>query len=288
MAGRTLARERMPQFRRCERLFAIEPPLVRRSSASRCSAKTERGPRVGRTLDVEHLSPLKVNLSKSDASPGGLVKCAGVLPFPTPSGGGGQARPGGAKRAARGYCNRRRRARGLNRGSDAFACRHRHDPDRPRAVYPPDFRCEKLDASQVRLLRKTGLADAVLAAGALDRRDLDRPRRPPGGEAAAIANTASSTTASSTPIRAQIPKVAAIRAGEEPAAVATSADRRDDPRSPMGKRSSARLVVMANGLDTCAPPKPRHDARGDQPCAFRRHRLRRCSRSVGRASISAR
>ncbi len=32
----------------------------------------------------------------------------------------------------------------------------------PHSVYPPDFRCEKLDGSQVRLLHKTGLADAVL------------------------------------------------------------------------------------------------------------------------------
>ena len=32
----------------------------------------------------------------------------------------------------------------------------------PHQVYPKDFRCEKLDASQIELLRKTGLADAVL------------------------------------------------------------------------------------------------------------------------------
>jgi len=38
----------------------------------------------------------------------------------------------------------------------------------PHRHYPPDFRCEKLDASQVRLLRKTGLADAVLRAATLD------------------------------------------------------------------------------------------------------------------------
>lgn len=38
------------------------------------------------------------------------------------------------------------------------------------AVYPSDFRCEKLDGSQVRVLRKTGLADAVLqAATSFDR-----------------------------------------------------------------------------------------------------------------------
>ncbi len=38
----------------------------------------------------------------------------------------------------------------------------------PHPVYPPDFRCEKLDASQVRLLHKTGLAEPVLAAATPD------------------------------------------------------------------------------------------------------------------------
>jgi 2-polyprenyl-6-methoxyphenol hydroxylase-like FAD-dependent oxidoreductase len=38
----------------------------------------------------------------------------------------------------------------------------------PHRHYPPDFRCEKLDPSQVRLLRKTGLADSVLRAATLD------------------------------------------------------------------------------------------------------------------------
>src|SRR2546423_13329575 len=38
----------------------------------------------------------------------------------------------------------------------------------PHAVYPPDFRCEKLDASQIRLLQKTGLADPVLQTATPD------------------------------------------------------------------------------------------------------------------------
>ena len=38
----------------------------------------------------------------------------------------------------------------------------------PHAVYPPDFRCEKIDGPQARVLRRTGLADAVL----LDNMDL--------------------------------------------------------------------------------------------------------------------
>lgn len=35
-------------------------------------------------------------------------------------------------------------------------------------LYPKDFRCEKLDASQVELLRKTGLLEAVARAATPD------------------------------------------------------------------------------------------------------------------------
>ncbi|MCC7346722.1 MAG: FAD-dependent monooxygenase [Variibacter sp.] len=38
----------------------------------------------------------------------------------------------------------------------------------PHTTYPPDFRCEKLDGGQVRILRKTGLADTVLRAATAD------------------------------------------------------------------------------------------------------------------------
>ena len=57
----------------------------------------------------------------------------------------------------------------------------------PHAVYPPDFRGEKLDGTQVAILRKTGLADAVLRAATLDgeswiarfgRADREAPGRP--------------------------------------------------------------------------------------------------------------
>src|SRR5690348_9955928 len=39
----------------------------------------------------------------------------------------------------------------------------------PHTAYPPDFRCEKLDGTQVAVLRKTGLADAILRATTPDR-----------------------------------------------------------------------------------------------------------------------
>src|SRR6185436_4553178 len=38
----------------------------------------------------------------------------------------------------------------------------------PHAVYPPDFRAEKIDGTQARILRRTGLADAVLRAATQD------------------------------------------------------------------------------------------------------------------------
>src|SRR5215813_4972061 len=38
----------------------------------------------------------------------------------------------------------------------------------PHRLYPKDFRCEKLDASQVTLLRKTGLAEPVLRTATPD------------------------------------------------------------------------------------------------------------------------
>ena len=38
----------------------------------------------------------------------------------------------------------------------------------PHPTYPPDFRCEKLDASQIAVLRKTGLCEAVQRAATPD------------------------------------------------------------------------------------------------------------------------
>ena len=38
----------------------------------------------------------------------------------------------------------------------------------PHTTYPPDFRAEKIDGTQAKVLRKSGLADAVLRAATLD------------------------------------------------------------------------------------------------------------------------
>jgi 2-polyprenyl-6-methoxyphenol hydroxylase-like FAD-dependent oxidoreductase len=39
----------------------------------------------------------------------------------------------------------------------------------PHETYPPDFRCEKLDGTQVSILKKTGLGDEVLRVTIPDR-----------------------------------------------------------------------------------------------------------------------
>jgi 2-polyprenyl-6-methoxyphenol hydroxylase-like FAD-dependent oxidoreductase len=52
----------------------------------------------------------------------------------------------------------------------------------PHPMYPPDLRCEKPDGEQVSILRKTGLANAVLPSNDFRRshtrrQSLDRPPR---------------------------------------------------------------------------------------------------------------
>ncbi len=116
----------------------------------------------------------------------------------------------------------------------------------PHGVYPPDFRCEKLDGSQVRILEKTGLADAVLRATTPDREVWvarfghvveKRAGDQNGIFYAPLVNT----------VRAQIPGgVAFIEA--KATEISTSATRQTVTLS-NGDRISARLVVLANGLN---------------------------------------
>lgn len=116
----------------------------------------------------------------------------------------------------------------------------------PHKHYPPDFRCEKLDASQIRLLRKTGLADAVLRAATLDQqlwvarsgRVVDRKQN---GQPALVYHDLINT------IRAQIPpsvKVITAKAN----AIATGGTRQHLTLS-NGEEISARLIVLASGLN---------------------------------------
>lgn len=116
----------------------------------------------------------------------------------------------------------------------------------PHPVYPPDFRCEKLDGPQVDLLKKTGLADDVLRAATYDRecwiarfgRVVDkRPGDQHGIYYAPLVNT----------IRALIPtncptihaKATAIETGEQRQTITLL----------NGETLGARLVVLANGLN---------------------------------------
>lgn len=116
----------------------------------------------------------------------------------------------------------------------------------PHPVYPPDFRCEKLDADQLRTLRLTGFEDAVLRASTADRefwiarfgRVVDRK---PGDQRGILYDTLVNA------LRAQVPastpfivaKVADIETGPE----------RQTVRLSSGEAISARLVVAATGLN---------------------------------------
>jgi 2-polyprenyl-6-methoxyphenol hydroxylase-like FAD-dependent oxidoreductase len=115
------------------------------------------------------------------------------------------------------------------------------------AVYPQDFRCEKLDASQVRLLHKTGLADPVLRATTqdfelwiacfghlIDRRENHQY----GIMYDALVNT----------MRAQIPPTTAFVPAKV-TAISTGPDRQKITLA-NGEEISARLVVLANGLNS--------------------------------------
>ena len=116
----------------------------------------------------------------------------------------------------------------------------------PHPVYPPDFRCEKLDGVQVAILQKTGLADDVLRAATPDRECWvarfgrlveKRPGDQHGIFYAPLVNT----------VRGLIPsRVPMINA--KATAIATSSDRQTVTLSG-GEEISARLIVLANGLN---------------------------------------
>jgi 2-polyprenyl-6-methoxyphenol hydroxylase-like FAD-dependent oxidoreductase len=117
----------------------------------------------------------------------------------------------------------------------------------PHPTYPTDFRCEKLDSTQVRVLRKTGLADPVLQAATFDEtssiarfgRLLDtRPGDQHGIMYDVLVNT----------MRSQIPQqVSQICA--KVSDLSLSSDRQTVKLS-NGDSFSARLVVVANGLNS--------------------------------------
>jgi 2-polyprenyl-6-methoxyphenol hydroxylase-like FAD-dependent oxidoreductase len=116
----------------------------------------------------------------------------------------------------------------------------------PHPVYPPDFRCEKIDGPQFSILEKTGLAGAVQRASTPDRESwVSRfgrlVEKRPGDQLGIRYDTLVNT------IRAEIPgNVAFIEATARD--VSTSSDRQLVTLS-NGWQISSRLVVLANGLN---------------------------------------
>src|SRR5262245_56376372 len=116
----------------------------------------------------------------------------------------------------------------------------------PHALYPKDFRCEKLDVSQVALVRKTGLAGVVLPAATCDgevsiARFGRLVERRPNEQFGIFYDTLVNT------LRASIPSNVAVVAGKA-AKISTGADRQSITLS-SGEEISARLIVLANGLN---------------------------------------
>src|SRR5262245_29141018 len=115
----------------------------------------------------------------------------------------------------------------------------------PHRLYPKDFRCEKLDASQVTLLRKTGLAEPVLRASTPDLevsivRFGRLTQRRPNGQYDLLYDTLVNTMRAEVP--ASVPFIVA-----KASAIATSGDRQQVTLS-TGEEISARAIVLANGL----------------------------------------
>lgn len=116
----------------------------------------------------------------------------------------------------------------------------------PHTVYPPDFRCEKFDGGQLRTLRKTGLAEALTRAATFDNgvwiarfgRVVDKR---PGDQHGILYDTMVNTLRGEVP--AGVPflhgKVTEIETGDDRQHLTLST----------GEEISARLVVLANGLN---------------------------------------
>jgi 2-polyprenyl-6-methoxyphenol hydroxylase-like FAD-dependent oxidoreductase len=116
----------------------------------------------------------------------------------------------------------------------------------PHIKYPPDLRCEKISGDQVNILRKTGVAEAVLRTATLDGRVwlarfgylLDKK---PSDQYGIMYDTLVNT------MRAEIAgDVETIHA--KAIAISTSAERQKVVLS-NGEEISARLVVLSNGLN---------------------------------------
>jgi 2-polyprenyl-6-methoxyphenol hydroxylase-like FAD-dependent oxidoreductase len=117
----------------------------------------------------------------------------------------------------------------------------------PHPTYPPDFRCEKLDRYQVRILNSTGLGEAVRRASTFSN-DVWIARR--GGRHVEKRKAAQYDLLYDTlvnTVRREIPDKVAFVEGKV-AALATSDDRQTVSLAD-GEEISARLIVMAIGLN---------------------------------------
>jgi len=116
----------------------------------------------------------------------------------------------------------------------------------PHPDYPPELRCEKLSGEQLDLLRRTGLADATLRSTTLDGEVWEARfgyvvARKTSDQHGVMYDTLVNA------MRAQIPSdVATIHA--KASAITNSAERQKVVLS-NGEEISARLVVLANGLN---------------------------------------
>ena len=115
----------------------------------------------------------------------------------------------------------------------------------PHTVYPPDFRVEKLDRAQIAALRKTGLDDAVLANATFSDdvwivRGNQIAKRRVGQYDFAYDTFVNS-------LRGAIPENTSFI--EAKAASLTTSDDRQIVKLSTGEEISARLIVMAMGLN---------------------------------------
>lgn len=116
----------------------------------------------------------------------------------------------------------------------------------PHTVYPPDFRCEKLDEEQLGLLARTGLGDVVARVASPYRenwivRGGHLTDRRPSGHRGILYDTLVNTVRGAIP-----PAVTQIRG--KALAISVS-DQRQIVSLSTGEEISARLIVLANGLN---------------------------------------
>ena len=116
----------------------------------------------------------------------------------------------------------------------------------PHTVYPPELRCEKLGGEQLDLLRKTGLADATLRATTLDGEVWEARfgyvvAKKPSDQHGVLYDTLVNT------VRGQIP--ADVETIHAKASVIANTPERQKLVLSNGEEISARLVVLANGLN---------------------------------------